>query len=91
MKDGSGTDTVNVTTITSYTLGATIENLSFIGSGNFTGTGNALANVITGGAGADTLSALAGNDTLIGGAGADKMTGGAGNDLFQFLRWLRRR
>ena len=54
-------------------------------AGNFTGTGNALANVITGGAGNDTLSGLAGNDTLIGGAGNDTMTGGAGNDLFQFL------
>jgi Ca2+-binding RTX toxin-like protein len=82
--DSTGTDTVN-TTLLNYTLGATIENLSFIGSGNFTGTGTALNNVITGGAGSDTLSTGAGNDTLIGGAGADKMTGGAGNDAFQFF------
>ena len=79
-----GTDTVN-TTLVSYTLGANVENLTFIGSGSFTGTGNGLDNTITAGASNDTLSAGAGNDTLIGGAGADKMTGGAGNDVFQFF------
>ena len=53
--------------------GANVENLTFIGAGNFTGTGNALANMITGGAG---------NDTLNGGAGADTLIGGAGNDTY---------
>ena len=54
-----------------YTLGANVENLTFIGAGNFTGTGNALANAITGGAGNDTLNGLAGADTLAGGGGND--------------------
>jgi Ca2+-binding RTX toxin-like protein len=76
---GEGTDTVQ-TTLASFTLGANVENLTFTGAGNFTGTGNDLANVITGGAGNDTLSGLAGNDTLNGGAGADTLDGGAGND-----------
>ena len=49
-----GTDTVS-TTLASYTLGANVENLTATGAGNFTGTGNALANVITGDAGNDTL------------------------------------
>ena len=75
-----GVDTVN-TTLASYTLGANVENLTFIGIGNFKGTGNTGTNVITGGAGDDTLdSGGDGNDTLIGGAGNDTLTGGAGND-----------
>ena len=45
-----------------------MENLTFIGVGNFTGTGNGLANVITGGAGNDTLNGGAGADTMIGGS-----------------------
>ena len=69
---GAGTDTVR-TTLTSYTLAAPLENLNFIGSGNFAGTGNAANNVLTGGVG---------NDTLDGGGGADIMTGGKGNDTY---------
>ena len=76
---GEGTDTVQAV-INAYTLGANVENMTFIGSGNFSGTGNALNNIITGGAGADTLSGGGGADTLIGGAGADTLTGGAGAD-----------
>lgn len=50
-----------------------IENLTFTGTGNFDGRGNALNNVITGGIG---------NDTLNGGAGIDTLDGGAGNDTY---------
>jgi hypothetical protein len=56
-----GTDEVR-TDLASYTLGNEIEKLTFIGTGNFTGTGNAVDNVLTGGGG---------NDTLTGGAGID--------------------
>ncbi len=70
---GAGTDTVE-TTLTTYTLGAEVENLTFTGAGNFTGTGNALANVITGGIGNDNLNGAGGADTLIGGAGNDTYT-----------------
>ena len=42
-----GTDTI-VTTLTSYTLAANIENLTYNGSGGFSGTGNGLDNTITG-------------------------------------------
>ncbi len=85
-----GTDQVN-TTLNTYTLGNNVENLTFTGTGNFVGTGNTLANVITGGTGNDTLSGGSGNDTLIGGSGndalnggsgVDTMTGGAGNDTY---------
>ncbi|MGC2415405.1 MAG: calcium-binding protein [Stellaceae bacterium] len=77
----AGTDTVK-TNLSSYTLGANVENLTFIGSGSFAGTGNALKNTITAGAGADTLHGGAGNDTLNGGTGADTMAGGGGNDTY---------
>jgi Ca2+-binding RTX toxin-like protein len=71
---GEGTDTVK-TTLSSYTLGAEIEKLTFTGTGNFSGTGNTLNNTITGGAGADWLA---------GGAGRDKLTGAGGGDVFAF-------
>ncbi|ARQ08848.1 serralysin-like metalloprotease domain-containing protein [Rhizobium etli] len=67
-----GTDTVR-TALVGYTLGTNVENLTYTGSANFTGTGNALDNTITGGAG---------NDTLNGGTGADTLIGGAGNDTY---------
>ncbi|MDF9898596.1 UNVERIFIED_ORG: Ca2+-binding RTX toxin-like protein [Pseudomonas reinekei] len=76
---GEGSDSVQ-TTLASYTLGANVEHLLYLGAGNFTGTGNALNNVITGGVGNDTLNGGDGNDTLMGGAGNDVLTGGAGND-----------
>ncbi|WP_433769722.1 peroxidase family protein [Pseudomonas putida] len=67
-----GTDLVQ-TSLSSYLLGANVENLTFTGTGNFTGNGNALANTITGGAG---------NDLLNGGAGADRLVGLAGDDTY---------
>ncbi len=63
-----------------YTLGADLENLTYIGSGQFEGTGNTLANVITGGDLGSDLRGAGGNDTLIGGAGGDTLQGGAGAD-----------
>ncbi len=68
-----------------YTItDADVENLTFVGVGNFAGTGNASANVITGGVGIDALSGGGGADTLIGGTGNDVMIGGTGNDMFVF-------
>ena len=77
---GEGTDTVQ-TSLNTYTLPATdVENLTFIGVGNFTGTGNDLANTINGGGGDDTLNGGLGNDTLNGAAGNGILTGGLGDD-----------
>ena len=58
-----------------YTLTANVETLVLQGSGDLTGTGNALGN---------TLHGNAGNNTLNGGAGADVLVGNAGNDTFVF-------
>lgn len=69
---GEGTDTVQ-TSLTSMVLAADLENLTFTGTGAFTGTGNAAINLITGGVGDDSLN---------GGGGADSLAGGTGADLF---------
>nr|WP_246617091.1 S8 family serine peptidase [Sphingomonas yunnanensis] len=66
-----------------YRLAVNVENLTLSGSA-YSGTGNALNNVIRGSAGANALSGEAGNDTLIGGAGDDVLTGGSGSDRFVF-------
>ena len=75
----AGTDTVR-TGLTSYALGAHLENLASTGTLAFSGTGNELNNIITGGAAADILSGGFGNDTLNGAAGNDQLHGEAGND-----------
>jgi serralysin len=68
----AGRDTVKTDLLT-YSLSNNIEDLVFIGTGSFRGTGNALNNMITGGTA---------NDVLNGGAGADTMDGGAGDDSY---------
>ena len=76
---GQGIDTVE-SFQSSQTLGANVENLTFVGVGSFHGTGNGLGNVIIGGTGGDTLRGEAGNNSLIGNAGVDQLLGGNGND-----------
>ena len=69
----AGSDTVRSTALT-YVLANNIENLSFIGTGNFTGTGNYQANRMSGGDG---------DDVLDGGYSADTLIGGKGNDVYK--------
>jgi Ca2+-binding RTX toxin-like protein len=85
-----GVDVVQ-STAAAFTLGANVENLTLAGTGDFNGTGNGLANLLTGnsgdnqltgGVGNDRLIGNAGNDTLNGGAGIDNMAGGLGNDTY---------
>ncbi len=76
--DDGGNDTV-VARI-SYTLGSLIENLTLDGTGDLSGSGNALANIIVGNGGNNSLLGADGNDTIDGGAGNDYIDGGAGND-----------
>ena len=66
---GEGSDTVRASI--NYTLPAYVENLSLLGSGDLTGTGNALSNKLTGNAGHNLLDGKAGTDTLSGGLGND--------------------
>ena len=80
---GSTNSTVT-TTLSSYQLGANVQNLTHTGATAFSGTGNGLANTITGGSGTDTLFGNGGNDALIGGAGNDRFSGGGGADTFVF-------
>lgn len=81
---GQGIDTVNVLGLTSWTLAANVENLTFVGSVNpmtaRLGVGNALGNNITGEGANDTLRGMDGNDALTGGGGQDSLDGGNGND-----------
>ena len=85
-----GNDTVE-TTLTSYTLPANLENLTYTGTVSAVLAGNNLSNnitggagddLLTGGAGSDRLTGGAGNDTLDGGIGSDQLRGGAGADTF---------
>jgi serralysin len=66
-----GTDLVQAAL--SWTLGANIENLTITGTGNFNGTGNELANIITGNSSGNILD---------GGFGADMLVGGFGDDTY---------
>ena len=80
-----GTDTVIARG--NFTLGANIENLTMSDDAyetltNFSGTGNALDNIIIGSKANNTLTGLAGNDVLDGGVGADRMVGGTGDDRY---------
>ncbi|MBF2717579.1 calcium-binding protein [Agrobacterium vitis] len=66
----AGTDLVK-TSSASYTLGDNLENLTYTGTANFTGSGNSADNVLTGGIGDDVLDGSTGNDALYGGEGSD--------------------
>lgn len=68
---GEGEDTVE--SGIDYVLGATLENLTLLGSANLNGTGNDQDNVLVGNAG---------NNRLEGGQGADSLYGGQGDDYF---------
>lgn len=64
-----GNDTVSSSV--SYALSANVENLIFTGTGDLSGIGNELDNVLTGNSGNNILDGSVGADTMIGGAGDD--------------------
>ncbi|ESQ91768.1 hypothetical protein ABAC460_05360 [Asticcacaulis sp. AC460] len=57
----------------SWSLGANLENLTLIGSGDINATGNAFNNLLTGNGG---------HNRLDGGPGIDTLAGGGGNDTY---------
>lgn len=85
----SGVDTVRTTLAALSLLSGRVgqythvENLAYVGGGDFQGTGNALNNRISGGRGNDLLSGDAGQDLLRGGRGADTLRGGGGADTLE--------
>ncbi len=74
----AGTDLV-LSTVT-VTLKSNVENLTLTGTGDISGFGNDLDNVVTGNEGRNSLKGDAGNDVLSGLGGDDNLTGGLGND-----------
>lgn len=72
-QDG-GTDSL-FTSLTTMTLDPFIENLTYTGTADFTGYGNAENNVMIGGSG---------NDLFFGGAGGDAFNGGEGVDTVSY-------
>lgn len=82
---GQGSDTVE-TTLSSYTLSATLENLVYTGTGpTFIGTGNTGNNYLaTNDQAQDVLKGLSGHDILFAAADAfiDTLDGGIGNDTY---------
>ena len=74
----AGNDTVQIAQ--SYTLAENFEHLTLLGTGAFTATGNAAANILTGNTGDNGLYGGALNDKLYGGLGNDVLDGGSGND-----------
>lgn len=71
--EGENEGTDEVRTSNTYQLAANFENLTFIGTANTVGWGNALDNLMIGNSG---------NNTFDGGAGADTLRGGSGNDTY---------
>ena len=77
--DGEGVDTVEARV--SYSLSDNVENISLVGTGSTSATGNALDNTLAGNVGDNSLYGLEGNDTLIAGGGNDVLDGGSGDDV----------
>ena len=81
---GFGTDTVR-TTFQSWTLNDILENVTFIGTGDFSGFGTDAANYLVGGAGNDLLMGYGGKDSLTSGGGQDTLIGGDDSDTYYIM------
>jgi Ca2+-binding RTX toxin-like protein len=79
---GEGIDTVLASV--SHVLKANIEHLVLTGSGDASGTGNSLDNLIEGNSGDNYLKGMEGDDLLDGGAGRDTLAGGLGANIYRF-------
>lgn len=79
---GAGND--SVLSSVDWTLGDELENLTLTGTGDLSGTGNALDNQLTGNSGDNLLTGGDGDDTIFGGGGSDTLLGGTGTDIAVF-------
>jgi Ca2+-binding RTX toxin-like protein len=75
-----GTSDIVISSV-SYNLGVHLEDLQLTGSGNLTGAGNTLNNIITGNDQVNILNGLGGNDILSGKGGNDRLVGDIGDDI----------
>lgn len=71
------------TSLAELALAHHVEDLIYMGGGDFLGTGNRLANLIVGGSGDDVLNGSLGGDTLRGGAGDDIYVVDQGGDMVE--------
>jgi Ca2+-binding RTX toxin-like protein len=78
---GGGIDSVTVTVPYDLNRLVGIENITGIGTADFTFTGTADNNTMNGSDGINVFDGAAGNDTLWGNGGNDTLKGGAGNDF----------
>ncbi len=78
--DASGVDKIYASVTMSLVSYTAVEHLVLTGSGNISGTGNGLANILNGNGGNNVLNGVGGNDTINGGVGTDRLYGGLGND-----------
>ncbi len=77
--DGQGVDTVQSSV--SFTIVNNIENLTLLGSGNISATGNSGANILIGNDGDNLMRGGDGDDTISGGSGDDIISGNVGDDI----------
>ncbi len=78
---GEGTADELQSLVDGYVLPENFERYFLLGTGNISGTGNALDNYMQGNAGNNTMNGGAGNDFLIGVQGTDTLYGGQGDDI----------
>lgn len=76
--DHSGVDTV-ISSV-SYQIASGLDNLTLVGLGALSGTGNSADNIIIGNIANNNLLGLAGNDSIFGNSGNDSLWGGEGDD-----------
>ncbi len=78
---GLGHDVVY--TRASFTAASGVEEIVMQGVGDFSITGDGMAEVITGNTGSNVLAGEAGNDTISGRGGDDMLLGGNGDDILR--------